>query len=146
MTLALLLALAVQDATITGSRGGVSVENVPQIGIATRHARCIVRRVDVAPQDERERAAKIRSAVQGCRDFANSDFAQGRVRIGDRPVSGRWWRRMETILDAVEADTAAAMISPKRYKIIWELPDGGRVDAYSAPEPLRSVTLLTVPL
>jgi hypothetical protein len=146
MTLALLLALAMQDATITGNRGGVAVANVPQIGIATRHARCIVRRVAVAPQDESQREERVREAVQSCRAFVNSDYAQGRIMIGDRPVNGRWWRRMETILDAVEADTSAAIISPKQYKIIWELPDGGRVDAYSAPEPLRSVTLLTVPL
>ena len=146
MSIALLLALAVQDATITGSRGGVTVNKVPQIGIATRHARCIVRQVGVAPQEEALRAAKVERAVKGCRAFVNSDYAQGRIMLGDRPVNRRWWRRMQNILDAVEADTASAIISPKQYKIIWELPDGGRVDAYAAPEPLRSVTLLTVPV
>ena len=53
---------------------------------------------------------------------------------------------MQETLDAVETDVAKAIVTPKQYKIIWELPDGGRVDAYSAPEPLKTVTLLTVPL
>jgi hypothetical protein len=53
---------------------------------------------------------------------------------------------MQETLDAIEADIAAAIVQPRQYKIIWELPDGGRVDAYSAPEPLTSVKLLTVPL
>ena len=66
--------------------------------------------------------------------------------LGDRPVNARWWGRMRGTLDAIEADIAAAIVQPKQYKIIWELPDGSRVDAYNAPEPLKSVRLLTVPL
>jgi hypothetical protein len=140
MTFALLLALAAQSA------GGVAVENVPQIGIATRHARCIVRQIGVAPAEDAARAAKVADAVKGCRAFVESDYTQGRILLGDRPVNRRWWGRMQGVLDAVEADVSAAIAQPKQYKIIWELPDGGRVDAYNAPEPLKSVRLLTVPL
>lgn len=140
MMLAMLLALA------AGEAGGVTVEGVPQIGIATRHARCIVRQVGVAPANDAARAAKVQTAVQGCREFTEGDFTQGRVMLGDRPVNRRWWGRMQVTLDAIEADIAAAIVQPKQYKIIWELPDGGRVDAYNAPEPLTSVKLLTVPL
>ena len=140
MTFVILLALALQGA------GGVAVENVPQIGIATRHARCIVRQVGVAPAEDASRAARVQDAIKGCRAFVESDYAQGRILLGDRPVNRRWWGRMETILDSVEADVSAAIVQPKQYKIIWELPDGGRVDAYNAPEPLKSVKLLTVPL
>ena len=128
------------------SAGGVIVENTPQIGIATRHARCIVRQVGVAPASEAARAAKVAEATKGCREFTEGDFTQGRVMLGDRPVNARWWGRMRTTLDAIEADIAAAIVQPKQYKIIWELPDGSRVDAYNAPEPLKSVKLLTVPL
>ncbi|MDT8759109.1 hypothetical protein MZO42_10400 [Sphingomonas psychrotolerans] len=140
MTFGFLLALALQGA------GGVAVENVPQIGIATRHARCIVRQVGVAPAEETSRAAKVQDAIKGCRAFVESDYAQGRILLGDRPVNKRWWGRMEEILDSVEVDVSAAIVQPKQYKIIWELPDGGRVDAYNAPEPLKMVKLLTVPL
>jgi hypothetical protein len=140
MTFGILLALAVQSA------GGVAVENVPQIGIATRHARCIVRQVGVAPAEDASRATKVQDAIKGCRAFVESDYAQGRILLGDRPVNKRWWGRMEGILDSVEADVSAAIVQSKQYKIIWELPDGGRVDAYNAPEPLKSVKLLTVPL
>jgi hypothetical protein len=140
MTFGIVLALAVQAA------GGVAVENVPQIGIATRHARCIVRQVGVAPAEDAARAAKVGDAIKGCRAFVESDYAQGRILLGDRPVNKRWWGRMEGILDAVEADVAAAIVQPKQYKIIWELPEGGRVDAYNAPEPLKTIKLLTVPL
>jgi len=140
MTFAISLALAVQAA------GGVAVDNVPQIGIATRHARCIVRQVGVAPAEDAARAAKVQEAVKGCRAFVESDFAQERIVLGDRPVNKRWWGRMQAILDSVEADVTAAIVQPKQYKIIWELPDGGRVDAYNAPEPLKTVKLLTVPV
>jgi hypothetical protein len=140
MMLAMLLALA------AGEAGGVTVEGVPQIGIATRHARCIVRQIGVAPANEAARAAKVQTAVKGCREFTEGDFTQGRVMLGDRPVNRRWWGRMQVTLDAIEADIAAAIVQPRQYKIIWELPDGGRVDAYNAPEPLTSVKLLTVPL
>ena len=140
MTFGILLALAAQAA------GGVAVDSVPQIGIATRHARCIVRQVGVAPTEDGARAAKVQDAIKGCRAFAESDYAQGRILLGDRPVNKRWWGRMQGILDAVEADVAAAIVQPKQYKIIWELPEGGRVDAYNAPEPLKTIRLLTVPL
>ena len=140
MSIATILALAAQTA------GGVAVDSVPQIGIATRHARCIVRQVGVAPAEEAARAAKVQEAVRGCRAFIESDYADQRIRLGDRPVNKRWWTRMQRILDAVEADTAAAIVNPAQYKIIWELPEGGRVDAYTAPEPLTRVKLLTVPL
>lgn len=141
MTFALLLALAAPQAA-----GGVAVDSVPQIGIATKHARCIVRQIGVAPGEDSARAARIADAVKGCRAFAEGDFTQGRITVGDRPVNKRWWGRMQGILDSVEADVSAAVIQPKQYKIIWELPDGGRVDAYNAPEPLTSVKLLTVPV
>ncbi|MDV3459153.1 hypothetical protein RZN05_19305 [Sphingomonas sp. HF-S4] len=141
MTFALLLALAAPQAA-----GGVAVDSVPQIGIATKHARCIVRQVGVAPGEDGARAAKVADAVKGCRAFAEGDFTQGRITVGDRPVNKRWWGRMQGILDSVEADVSAAIVQSKQYKIIWELPDGGRVDAYNAPEPLTSVKLLTVPL
>lgn len=140
MIFATLLALA------AGAAGGVTVEGVPQIGIATRHARCIVRQVGVAPANDAARAAKVQTAVKGCREFTEGDFTQGRVMLGDRPVNRRWWGRMQTTLDAIEADITAAVVQPKQYKIIWELPDGGRVDAYGAPEPLTAIKLLTVPL
>lgn len=140
MMLAMLLALA------AGEAGGVTVEGTPQIGIATRHARCIVRQVGVAPANDAARATKVRTAVKGCREFTEGDFTQGRVMLGDRPVNRRWWGRMQVTLDAIEADIAAAIVQPRQYKIIWELPDGGRVDAYNAPEPLTTVRLLTVPL
>lgn len=139
MILATLLALA-------GAAGGVTVEGVPQIGIATRHARCIVRQIGVAPAEDGARASKIATAVRGCREFTEGDFTQGRVMLGDRPVNRRWWGRMQVTLDAIEADIAAAVIQPKQYKIVWELPDGGRVDAYNAPEPLTVIKLLTVPV
>lgn len=141
MSIAYLMAVALQ-----ASAGGVVVEKVPQIGIATKHARCIVRQVGVAPMDASARAAKVREAVQSCRAFAEGDFADGRITVGGRPVSKGWWTRMQATLDAVEADVAAAIVTQKQYKIIWELPDGARVDAYVAPEPLTSVKLLTVPL
>lgn len=140
MIFATLLTLA------AGAAGGVTVEGVPQIGIATRHARCIVRQVGVAPANDAARAAKVQTAVKGCREFTEGDFTQGRVMLGDRPVNRRWWGRMQTTLDAIEADITAAVVQPKQYKIIWELPDGGRVDAYGAPEPLTAIKLLTVPL
>jgi len=140
MIFATLLALA------AGTAGGVAVEGVPQIGIATRHARCIVRQIGVAPAEDGARASKVATAVRGCREFTEGDFTQGRVMLGDRPVNRRWWGRMQVTLDAVEADIAAAVIQPKQYKIVWELPDGGRVDAYNAPEPLTVIKLLTVPV
>jgi hypothetical protein len=140
MTFGIILALAAQAA------GGVAVDAVPQIGIATRHARCIVRQVGVAPAEDAARAAKVADAIKGCRAFVEGDFTQGRILLGDRPVNKRWWGRMQGILDAVEADVSAAVVQPKQYKIIWELPDGGRVDAYNAPEPLKNIKLLTVPL
>lgn len=143
MSIATLLAIAVQTLTVSG---GVAVDNVPQIGIATRHARCIVRQIGVAPEDAAERDATIRQAIEGCRNFMESDFKQGRIKLGDRVVSAGWWKRMQRILDEVEKDVSSAIVSPKQYKIIWQLPDGGRVDAYSAPEPLTEVRLLTVPL
>ncbi|WP_448663146.1 hypothetical protein ACG3SL_00250 [Sphingomonas sp. CJ20] len=136
-------ALAMQDLVVSG---GVEVNNVPQIGIATRHARCIVRRIGVAPADEAARTALIAKSVTDCRAYIDGDYTQGRIKLGDRPVSAGWWKRMERTLDAVEKDVVAAIVSPKQYKVIWELPDGGRVDAYNAPEPLTSVRLLTVPL
>lgn len=141
MSFAYLLSLAALQAA-----GGVAVNQVPQIGIATRHARCIVRQIGVAPADDAARAAKISDAVKGCRAFVESDFTAERIKLGDRPVNARWWRRMQTILDSVETDVSAAIVQPKQYKIIWELPDGGRVDAYNAPDPLTTVRLLTVPL
>ncbi|WP_404334869.1 hypothetical protein AB2M62_14570 [Sphingomonas sp. MMS12-HWE2-04] len=139
MSLAYLL-LALQAA------GGVPVTDVPQIGIATKHARCIVRQVGVAPANEAARTAKIQDAIKGCRAFTELDRTDGRVTIGGRPVNNRWWSKMQETLDAVEADVAAAIATPKQYKIIWELPDGARVDAYAAPEPLKTVRLITVPL
>lgn len=145
----LIAALMAQDVTVTGQRGGsgVDVSNLPQIGIATRHARCIVRALGRAPDSEAARDNAVRDAVRQCRDFVEADYRAERISVGERPVSGRWWRRMQTTLDAVEADISSAVVSPKQYKIIWELPDGGRVDAYTATaEPLRSVKLLTVPL
>jgi len=140
MSFGIILAFAAQAA------GGVAVDAVPQIGIATRHARCIVRQVGVAPAEDAARAAKVADAIKGCRGFVESDFTQGRILLGDRPVNKRWWGRMQGILDLVEADVSAAIVQPKQYKIIWELPDGGRVDAYNAPEPLKNIKLLTVPL
>lgn len=141
MSIAYLMAVALQ-----ASAGGVVVEKVPQIGIATKHARCIVRQVGVAPLAGPARAAKIQEAIKGCRAFAEQDFADGRITVGSRPVSKGWWRGMQGTLDAVEADIAAAIANQKQYKIVWELPDGARVDAYAAPEPLESVKLLAVPL
>jgi hypothetical protein len=143
MSILLLLALAAQDVTVNG---GVEVERVPQIGIATRHARCIVRRVGVAPEEDGARAQAIAAAVRACRAYIESDFTQGRIKLGDRLVSQGWWRRMQRTLDSVETEVSAAIVTPKQYKIIWQLPDGGRVDAYAAPDPLTSVRLLTVPL
>jgi hypothetical protein len=140
MTFGIMLAIAAQVA------GGVAVDSVPQIGIATRHARCIVRQVGVAPAEDAARAAKVADAVKGCRAFVEGDYTQGRILLGDRPVNKRWWGRMQGILDSVEADVSAAIVQPKQYKIIWELPEGGRVDAYNAPEPLKTIKLLTVPL
>ena len=139
----LIAAAALQTFSVSG---GVPVEKVPQIGIATRHARCIVRRLGVAPEEAAVRAAAIEAAVRDCRAYIESDYTQGRVKLGDRVVNRGWWGRMQKILDEVEGDIAAAVASPKQYKIIWQLPDGGRVDAYNAPEPLTAVRLLTVPL
>lgn len=139
MSFVLLLALQ-------ATAGGVAVTDVPQIGIATKHARCIVRQIGVAPADEAARNAKVQGAIKGCRAFTESDRTDGRVTIGGRPVNNRWWGKMQETLDAVEADVSAAVATPKQYKIIWELPDGARVDAYAAPEPLKTVKLLTVPL
>lgn len=142
--IAMFLALAVgQDVTVSG---GVAVDKVPQIGIATRHARCIVRQVGVAPGDDAAREAKVEAAVKSCRDFAEGDYTQGRIKVGDRLVSAGWWRRMQRTLDSVQTDVANAIVRPSQYKIIWQLPDGGRVDAYDAPGPLTTVRLLTVPL
>lgn len=138
MSIALLIAAAAAQA----GAGGVAVEKVPQIGIATRHARCI----GVAPAEEADRDARVASAARECRAYLEADYAAQRITIGGRPVNARWWRRMQATLDAVEADVAAAIVTPSHYKIIWQLPDGGRVDAYTSPEPLTSVTLLTVPL
>jgi hypothetical protein len=143
MIIAMVAALAFQDIVASG---GVAVDNVPQIGIATRHARCIVRRVGVAPEDQDARAEAVQRAVKVCRDYIESDHAQGRIKLGDRVVSPGWWRRMQRVLDAVDSDVSGAIASPKQYKIIWQLPDGGRVDAYDAPEPLTTIRLLTVPL
>ncbi|MBB5710042.1 hypothetical protein [Sphingomonas xinjiangensis] len=143
MSLAILLAAALQTVNVSG---GVEVSNSPQIGIATRHARCIVRRIGVAPRDEGARQAAIDTAISDCRAYVESDFTQGRVQRGDRLVSGRWWRGMQRTLDAIERDVAEAIVTPKQYKIIWQLPDGGRVDVYNAPGALTSVRLLTVPL
>jgi len=143
MIIAMVAALALQDITASG---GVAVENVPQIGIATRHARCIVRRIGVAPQDDAARAEAVDNAVKTCRAYIESDHAQGRFKLGDRVVSAGWWKRMERVLDAVESDVSNAVVSPSQYKVIWQLPDGGRVDAYNAPDPLTTVRLLTVPL
>lgn len=141
--IAMFLALAAQDVTVNG---GVSVDSVPQIGIATRHARCIVRQVGVAPDDDDAREARVQAAVKNCRAFAEGDYAQGRIKLGDRVVSAGWWRRMQRTLDSVQTEVANAIVTPKQYKIIWQLPDGGRVDAYDAPGPLTTVRLLTVPL
>ena len=143
MSIALVMAAMLQTFSVSG---GVAVDKVPQIGIATRHARCIVRRIGVAPEDEARRATVIAGAVRDCRAYIENDFVDGRVKLGDRVVNRGWWRRMQHVLDAVEADISAAIASPKQYKIIWQLPDGGRVDAYDAPEPLTTVRLLTVPL
>jgi hypothetical protein len=143
MSIAYLIAAALQTVNVSG---GVAVDNVPQIGIATRHARCIVRRVGVAPEDDAARAAAIETAVRDCRAYMESDYTQGRVKLGDRVVHRGWWRRMQRVLDAVESDVTTAIVSPKQYKIIWQLPDGGRVDAYNSPGPLTTVRLLTVPL
>lgn len=144
MRIALLIAaFAGQDLNVSG---GVQVDNVPQIGIATRHARCIVRRIGVAPQEDAARGEAIRAAVSECRAYMESDYRDGRVKLGDRVVSAGWWKRMQRVLDAVESDVSNAIVSPKQYKVIWQLPDGGRVDAYNAPEPLTSVNLLVVPL
>ena len=143
MIIAMVAALSFQDITASG---GVAVNNVPQIGIATRHARCIVRRIGVAPQDDAARAAAIHDAAKTCRAYIESDHAQGRIRLGDRVVSAGWWKRMQRVLDSVESDVASAVASPAQYKIIWQLPDGGRVDAYNAPDPLTTIRLLTVPL
>jgi hypothetical protein len=143
MTIAFLMAVTLQGVNVSG---GVPVEHVPQIGIATRHARCIVRRVGVAPEDDAARAAAVDTAVHECRAYLESDYEQGRVRLGDRVVNHGWWRRMQRVLDSVEEDVSRAIVTPRQYKIIWQLPDGGRVDAYDAPDPLTTVRLLTVPL
>lgn len=144
MSIGLLLAAALlQEVTVSG---GVQVNNVPQIGIATRHARCIVRRIGVAPENDDARTAAVRTAITECRAFIEGDNADGRIKLGDRVVSGGWWKRMQRVLDAVESDVSNAIVSPKQYKVIWQLPDGGRVDVYNAPGPLTSVNLLTVPL
>ena len=139
----LIAAAALQTVNVSG---GVSIDKVPQIGIATRHARCIVRRIGVAPEDVAARNAAIDVAVRDCRAYIESDFTQGRVKLGDRVVNRGWWRGMQQILDSVEGDVSAAIVNPKQYKIIWQLPEGGRVDAYDAPEPLTSVRLLAVPI
>ncbi|UZK64769.1 hypothetical protein [Sphingomonas sp. M1-B02] len=143
MSIALVMAVLLQTVNVSG---GVAVNDVPQIGIATRHARCIVRRVGVAPEAEAARTSAVNAAVRECRSYIEANFAQGRVKVGDRVVNARWWRRMQDVLDSVEQDVAAAIVTPKQYKIIWQLPDGGRVDAYDASDPLTTVRLLTVPL
>ncbi|AJP70729.1 hypothetical protein [Sphingomonas hengshuiensis] len=144
MSIALFIAaMVVQDLNVSG---GVQVSNVAQIGLATRHARCIVRRVGIAPEEDAARDAAIRTAVTDCRAYVESDHDAGRVKVGDRVVSAGWWKRMQRVFDAVESDVSNAIVSPKQYKVIWQLPDGGRVDVYNAPGPLTSVNLLVVPL
>ena len=98
MSLAILLAAAVQTVNVSG---GVEVSKTPQIGIATRHARCIVRRIGVAPQDDGARQAAIDTAIRDCRAYVESDYTQGRVMIGDRQASGGWWKRMQRTRDRI---------------------------------------------
>ena len=122
---------------------GVQIENPGQIGVATNHARCIVRAVGKAPADAAARAAKVQGAVTQCRDFVDGDYAAGRLTLNGKPYEKSWWRKVQVTLDAVQAAVAASITAPAQYKINWRLPDGSVVDAYDAPDP-KTVELITV--
>lgn len=124
---------------------GVPIDNSGQIGVATNHARCIVRAVGRAPADAAARAAKVQAAVSQCRSFLDADYAAGRLTLNGKPYEKSWWRKVQVTLDAVQAGVAAAITSPAQYKINWQLPDGSVVDAYDVPNPV-TVRLVTVAL
>lgn len=123
---------------------GVLIDNPGQVGVATNHARCIVRAVGRAPADAGARAAKVQSAVSQCRSFLDADYAAGRLTLNGKPYEKSWWRKVQVTLDAVQTGVAAGITASAQYKINWQLPDGSVVDAYDAPEPLTTVKLLTV--
>ncbi len=139
------MSIALALALIAAPQAGVTVEKVPQIGVATRLARCIVRQVGVAPADAAARTRAVEAAVKACRAFTEADFEAGRITLAGRPVSRGWWSRMQQSLDAVQADVAAAIRTPAQYTVRWKLDDGKLVDAYDAQD-LKAVTLVTVPL
>jgi hypothetical protein len=122
---------------------GVPIDNPGQVGVATNHARCIVRAVGRAPADAAARAAKVQAAVTQCRSFLDADYAAGRLTLNGKPYEKGWWRKVQVTLDAVQAGIAAGITAPAQYKINWRLPDGSVVDAYDAPDP-KTVQLLTV--
>lgn len=122
---------------------GVLIDNPGQVGVATNHARCIVRAVGKAPADAGARAAKVQAAITQCRDFIDADYAAGRLTLNGKPYEKSWWRKVQVTLDAVQAGVAAAITTPAQYKINWQLSDGSVVDAYDAPDP-KTVQLLTV--
>lgn len=124
---------------------GVLIDTPGQIGVATNHARCIVRAVGKAPADAAARAAKVKQAVARCRGFLDADYAAGRLMLNGKPYQPSWWRKVQVTLDAVQAGVAAAITAPAQYKIDWQLPDGSVVDAYDVPDPV-SVRLVTVAL
>ncbi|MBC9033951.1 hypothetical protein IAG41_16295 [Sphingomonas sp. JC676] len=122
---------------------GVVIDTPGQIGVATNHARCIVRAVGRAPADAAARAAKVQAAVTQCRSFLDADYAAGRLTLNGKPYEKGWWRKVQVTLDAVQAGVVAGITGQAQYKINWRLPDGSVVDAYDAPDP-KTVQLLTV--
>jgi hypothetical protein len=110
---------------------GVAVSSMTQLPVVSSQAKCIASRVGSAGTDLAARKTELDAAVQACRGLSEASYAEGTLTMNGKPFPRSWWKQVQSLLDAQQADAASVILAAPTgvsFKAMWELPDGKLVE------------------
>lgn len=118
-------------ASILLATAGLAVANKTQLPIVSSQAECIAARMGAVEADPAERKSMLGIVILECRAISEASYAEGKLRMNGQPFPPSWWKEVQALLEAEQADATATMLAaPARtvFKVMWELPGGKLVE------------------
>ncbi|NYT40847.1 hypothetical protein HZY97_08785 [Sphingomonas sp. R-74633] len=111
--------------------GGVAVSNKTHLPIVSSQTSCIAARLGAVAADMVARKSALDAAIQACRALSEASYAEGNLRMNGQPFPKSWWKQVQPLLDAEQADATSIVLAAPAgtaFKAMWELPDGKLVE------------------
>lgn len=113
---------------------GVAVANKTHLPLVSSQTSCIASRMGAVDADAAARKVALDAAIQACRAFSEASYAEGKLTMNGKPFPQSWWKQVQQLLDAEQADAATVILAAPAgtsFKAMWELPDGALVEVGS---------------